>query len=119
MVAALKHPDVAMNRALKVRSFVASSDEIVAEYVKQTGKEWQVEYVSQNELREHEKKQWEAKNPSAALYALRRIWIEGGTLYDKWNNEEIGVKETETLSRVVAGEIQKGGGQAFRSGKLQ
>lgn len=119
MVAALKHPKMAMNRVLKVQSFVASLDQIVAEFEKQTCQKWEIVYFSQEELREHERKQWESKNPNAPLYTLRRIWIEGGTLYDKLDNDDIGVTETESLAKVIADEIQKGGGQAVRSGKLQ
>jgi hypothetical protein len=119
VVAALKHPKVAMNRALKVQSFVASLDEIVAEFEKQTCQKWEIDHFSQAELREHEKNQWESKNPNAPLYTLRRIWIEGGTLYNKTDNKDIGVTETESLAKVVTDEIQKGGGQAIRSGKLQ
>jgi hypothetical protein len=108
-----------MNRALKVQSFVASLDEIVAEFERQTLQKWDISRFSQAELREHEKKQWEDKNPNAPLYTLRRIWIEGGTLYNETDNEAIGVTETESLENVVANEIKKGGGQAIRSGELQ
>jgi hypothetical protein len=119
VVAALKHPKIAMNRALKVQSFVASMNEIVAEFEKQTHQKWKINHFSLAELREHERKQWEEKNPNAPLYTLRRIWIEGGTLYNKTDNEDIEVIETESLAKAVAGELKKGGGQAIRSGQLQ
>jgi hypothetical protein len=53
----------------------------------------------------------------AALFTLRRIWTEGGTLYEKRDNEAIGVMSTGTLEEVVRSAIEKEG-SAFRSGSL-
>ncbi|KAN0101431.1 isoflavone reductase family protein [Hyaloscypha variabilis] len=104
VVAALLHPEAAKNRALKVNSFTTTPLEIVSEFEKQTGGEkWEVEYVSFEKIRELEKKAYEESNPWAVGFTLRRIWGEGGTLYEKRDNWVIGKEEgLDSLSDAVA-----------------
>ncbi|KAL4722887.1 hypothetical protein ACLX1H_010127 [Fusarium chlamydosporum] len=81
VVAALRHPSESFNQALKVQSFVVTSQQILKELEKQTGGEpWTVSNYTLDELREAEKKGWAEGNPSSTMYTLRRIWSEGGTL---------------------------------------
>lgn len=102
VVKALLHPEAAKNRALKVNSFTATGHEIVAEFEKQTGGEkWSVTYTSFERLRELEKEAYANNHPAATLYTLRRIWAEGGTLYEKRDNGLIDGEDTETLSDAV------------------
>lgn len=101
VVAALLHPEVSKNRALIVNSFTTTPHEIVKEFEKQTNSKWTVTYTSLDDLRKLEEESWEKGHPSAASMTLRRIWTEGGTLYDKMDNEELGVKETDTLKHQV------------------
>ena len=112
VVAALLHPEAAKNRALRVNSFTTTPLDIVAEFEKQTGGEkWEVEYVSFEKIRELEKKAYEESNPWAVSFTLRRIWGEGGTLYEKRDNWVIGKEEgLDSLSDAVAVAIaaQKG-----------
>ncbi|GKU04797.1 isoflavone reductase family protein [Fusarium langsethiae] len=104
VVAALHHPSESFNKALKVQSFVVTQQQILKELEKQTGgKPWTVTNYTLDELREAEKKGWAEGNPNATLYTLRRIWSEGGTLYEKTDNERIGLKDEdlETLEDAV------------------
>ncbi|QPC79276.1 hypothetical protein HYE68_010028 [Fusarium pseudograminearum] len=104
VVAALRHPSESFNKALKVQSFVATQQQILKELEKQTGGEpWAVTNYTLDELREAEKKGWAEGNSSSTLYTLRRIWSEGGTLYEKTDNEKIGLKDEnlETLEDAV------------------
>lgn len=87
VVAALRHPFAARNRALRVNSFTTTPNEIVAEFEKQTGGEpWDVSFTSLEELKEIEKQAWAKKDPKAGSVTLRRIWTEGGTLYERRDN---------------------------------
>ena len=97
VVAALLHPEVSKNRALKVNSFTTTPDEILAEFERQTNSKWEVQYTPLDKLRELEKREYENKDPRAPLTSLRRIWTEGGTLYEKTDNDEIGAPPMETL----------------------
>jgi hypothetical protein len=104
VVAVLHHPAESFNKALKVQSFVVTSKQILQEFEKQTGGEsWTVSNYTLDELREAEKKGWAEGNPKAVSYTLRRIWSEGGTLYEKTDNERIGLKDDdlETLEDSV------------------
>ena len=105
LVAALLHPDESRNRALIVNSFTTTPNAILAEAEKQTEAKWQVDYTPLQELRQLEKEQWEQGYPGAVGTTLRRIWTEGGTLYDHRDNEIIGAQSSETLSRAVARQI--------------
>ena len=113
VAATLHHPEEAYGKALKVQSFVVTPKQVLAEYEKQTGANWTVSSTSLDEIRKLEAKLWEETGPKATGVTLRRIWAEGGTLYDKNDNEVIGVKEgdTDTLEvavrRALAGGYQK------------
>lgn len=87
-----------MGKALKVHSFEVTPKQVLAEYEKQTGAEWKVSYVPLSKLIELEKKLWEEQNPKATVITLRRIWAEGGTLYDKIDNETLGFKREDLES---------------------
>ncbi|OTB10177.1 hypothetical protein K445DRAFT_323209 [Daldinia sp. EC12] len=103
VVAALRHPEVSMGKVLKVQSFVTTPNEIVAEFEKQTGSKWTVEHTPNQKIREVENEKWNANDPIATLYTLKRIWAEGGTLYEKTDNEILGLtpEDMEPLSAAV------------------
>jgi len=109
VVAALLHPEEARNRALRVNSFTTTPLEIVSEFEKQTGgQKWDVEFVSFEKGRELEKKAYEESNPWAVGFTLRRIWGEGGTLYEKRDNWRIGKEEgLDSLHDAVAVSVKK------------
>jgi hypothetical protein len=100
-MASLKHPVESRNRALKVNSFTTTPKDILAEFERQTGATWQVSYTSLDELRALEKEAWVNGDPTAAGITLRRIWTEGGTLYEKRDNDLIGPVEVQSLSDIV------------------
>lgn len=108
VVAALKHPSVSQNRALKVNSFTTTGEETLAEFEKQTGGErWTKTYTSLDRLRELEQKAWAEGVPIATIFTLRRIWTEGGTLYDERDNGLIGEPKMESLADVVKRSIER------------
>lgn len=109
VVAALRHPDASVDRALKIQSFVATPNEILAAFEKQTGAQWTVEYSSLDKLRAVEERLWAEGKPIATGATLRRIWGEGGTLYERTDNEDIGLgaDEVESLEDAVRGAVQK------------
>jgi len=109
LVAALQHPQAAHNRALKVNSFTATPNQVVAEYERQTGgQKWDVEYVPRDEVLQNEKQAWEEKSPAATGHTLRRIWADGGTLYDRRDNGDIGFEgKEETLESQVRKAVEK------------
>ncbi|KNG82997.1 isoflavone reductase family protein [Aspergillus nomiae NRRL 13137] len=109
VLATLRHPSVAFNRALKVNSFTTTPAEIHAEFVRQTGgQSWpDVQYTSLPQLREAESEAWKAGKPEATILTLRRIWTEGGTLYDQRDNALIGEPPVQTLKDVVAQAIKQ------------
>lgn len=102
-MASLRHPDASFDKALKVQSFVATPKEILAEFEKQTGSKWESSYMPLQEVRAAEEKAWADGVPYATIFTLRRIWAEGGTLYEKTDNESIGVgpNDVETLDVAV------------------
>ncbi|RDW64451.1 uncharacterized protein DSM5745_09862 [Aspergillus mulundensis] len=101
VVATLTHWSSARGRALKLNSFTTTPREILAEFEKQTGEKWDVEYTSLDRLKEYEKEAWEKGEPDATALTLRRIWTEGGTLYEKRDNGDIEDEETMTLEEAV------------------
>ncbi|KEZ45232.1 hypothetical protein SAPIO_CDS2702 [Scedosporium apiospermum] len=110
VVAALKHPEASFDRAVKIQSFVVTPKEILAEFEKQTGGQpWKVEYTSLDDLRKLEDDAWKEGKGWATLATLRRIWAEGGTLYDKTDNEAIDLRDEdlENLETTVQREIAK------------
>jgi nucleoside-diphosphate-sugar epimerase len=110
LVASLRHPDQSFGKALKVQSFVVTPNQVLAEYEKQTGgNKWQVTQVPIAELEELEAKAWADGLPIATGFTLRRIWAEGGTLYEKNDNELIGVgpNDTDSLATAVGRALAK------------
>jgi len=101
LVAALLHPEATHKRALIVNSFTTTPADVLAEFEKQTGTKWEVSYTPLEKLKELEKDAWEKNHPAAAVFTLRRIWSEGGTLYEKTDNEVLGSPKTETLEQQV------------------
>ncbi|KAK3984652.1 hypothetical protein QBC44DRAFT_336677 [Cladorrhinum sp. PSN332] len=103
VAAALRHPEQSFGKALKVQSFVVTPNQVLAEYEKQTGAQWEVTKTPLDKVKALEAKLWEEGNPRATSPTLRRIWAEGGTLYEKNDNELIGVKEEdlESLEQAV------------------
>jgi hypothetical protein len=100
-VKALLHTQASRNRALKVNSFTTTPLEIVSEFEKQTGEKWRVEFTPFEKVRELEKKAYEEGNPRAVGFTLKRIWGEGGTLYERRDNWVVDGEETETLEDAV------------------
>jgi hypothetical protein len=93
---------------LKVQSFVTTAKEILEEFEKQTGSKFDVKYTPKDELRHTEQKLWDEGKPLATNFTLRRIWADGRTLYEKTDNENLGVKDEdlEPLSVVVGRAIR-------------
>ncbi|KAL4898865.1 hypothetical protein BDW74DRAFT_189867 [Aspergillus multicolor] len=111
VVATLTHWESARGRALKLNSFTTTPHEILAEFEKQTGEKWSVEYTSLDQLKAYEKEAWEEEQPDATGLTLRRIWTEGGTLYEKRDNGDIEAEETVTLEEAVREAIRAQTGQ--------
>jgi hypothetical protein len=107
LVAALRHPKEAKNKALIVNSFTTTPYDILAEYEKQLGAKFDVELTSLDELKRIEQEAWDRDGLGATGIILRRIWTEGGTLYDFRDNEKLGFTTPETLQEVVARAIKK------------
>ncbi len=107
MLAAL-HPEASRNKVLSVNSFTTTDKEILKEFEKQTGGQpWKVSYTRLDTLKKLEKEAWDVGNPFATLFTLRRIWAEGGTLYDKRDNDLIGAEDVmDSLADAVAEAIK-------------
>ncbi|KAL1968900.1 hypothetical protein VTN77DRAFT_1261 [Rasamsonia byssochlamydoides] len=104
VLATLRHPTASFNRALRVNSFTTTPAAIQAEFERQTGgSPWSdVQVTPLARLRELEQQAWEEGRPEATVLTLRRIWTEGGTLYEKRDNEVIGDPPVMTLEEIVA-----------------
>lgn len=91
-----------------MNSFTTSPAEIQAEFERQTtGKPWEnVSVTSLERLRELETTAWDSGNAAATVLTLRRIWTEGGTLYEQRDNGIIGEPQMMSLQEVVANAIQ-------------
>lgn len=110
LVAALTTPTSSSERVLKVNSFTTTGKQALEEFERQTGRKWEVGYTGMDELRELERKAWEEDSPVKTPLTLRRIWTEGGTLYEKRDNGQIGFEEgLETLADQVKNTIAKHG----------
>jgi hypothetical protein len=116
VAATLHHPDESYGKALKVQSFVVTPKQVLAEYERQTGAKWTVSSTTLDQVRELESKLWEAGEPRATGVTLRRIWAEGGTLYEKNDNELIGIKEGDADSLEVAVKRALAGGYQHEEG---
>ncbi|KAL7946819.1 hypothetical protein V8C42DRAFT_318870 [Trichoderma barbatum] len=92
VAAALKNLEATRNRALIVNSFTTTPREIVAEYEKQTGGQpWDVSFTGLGELKQLESDAWSKGDAMAGVVTLKRIWTEGGTLYDHRDNGVLGL----------------------------
>ena len=112
-------PDASRNATLIVNSFTCTPAEIAEEYQKQTGEKWEVSTTSLAKLKELEKEAYANKNPAATAFTLRRIWTEGGTLYEHRDNEKLGDVELETLEEQVKKNIENQTGKPRTSPILQ
>lgn len=117
LVAALHTPSAESPRILKVNSFTTTPAEILAFLEADTNGKWNVTYTPLDTLREKEKEAWEKKSPVATIFTLRRIWTEGGTLYEHRDNDKIGQPETESLEEQVKKAVEKEV-SGFQSGAL-
>ncbi len=91
-----------------MNSFTATPLEILAELEKQTGSKWDVSYTSLDKLKLLEKEGYETGAPWATGATLRRIWTEGGTLYDRpRDNVLIGDPPMQTLADQVREVIER------------
>lgn len=110
LVAALQTPIADAERILKVNSFTATGKEALTEFEKQTGTKWDVSFTSLDQLKELEKQAWEEDWPSKTPLTLRRIWTEGGTLYETRDNGKISFDDgLETLADQVQNTVAKHG----------
>ena len=93
---------------MRVNSFTATDTEILREFEKQTGVQpWKVSYTSVDTLRKLEQEGWDTGKPFATIFTLRRIWAEGGTLYEKRDNHLIEAESVmDTLADAVAEAIK-------------
>ena len=64
-------------------------------------------YTPLDKLEEIEKQAWEEGSPYATPCTLRRIWTEGGTLYEKRDNGSVGEPKMETVADQVKQVIAK------------
>ncbi|KAI1615094.1 isoflavone reductase [Exophiala viscosa] len=102
------HPEVSRNKALKVNSFTATDMEILQEFEEQTGNKWKISYTSMGQLKKIEQEAWSNGAPMATGATLRRIWAEGGTLYEKRDNDLIEAENVvDTLEDAVAEAIKQ------------
>ncbi|KAK2743566.1 hypothetical protein FQN55_007164 [Onygenales sp. PD_40] len=118
LLSALLHPSTSLNRALKVNSFTTTPLAILAEFERQTtttddNNKWTVSFTPLPNLRRLEKEAWESGAPNATVLTLRRIWTEGGTLYERRDNGDIGEPGVEGLEGVVRRvvRVQRGDGK--------
>lgn len=97
------------NRALCVNSFTTTPDQIQVEIERQLGgnQPWDISRTSLERLRQVEDAAWENGNPAATGVTLRRIWVEGGTLYAERANGIIGDPAVMGLEEVVKNEIAR------------
>ncbi|KAH0600203.1 hypothetical protein MHUMG1_01199 [Metarhizium humberi] len=109
VVAALRHPELSYGKALKISSFVVTPSQVLSEFEKQLGRKFTVKYIPLESLERTEAEFWEAGNPIATIATLRRIWAAGGTLYDKWDNDTIGLTSTDSLEGIIKSYLEEKG----------
>lgn len=102
LVASLRHPAESFDKALKVQSFVVTPNEVLAEYKRQSMGDWKASSISLQTLEDLESKLWSEGNARATGATLRRIWAEGGTLYEKNDNDLLGLKTKDLDSLETA-----------------
>lgn len=105
VVAALLHPIESKNRALLCNSFTTTPAAILAEFERQSGGEkWEVSVTDLPALKRLEKEAWARGEARAVPLSLRRIWTEGGTLYEKErDNAVVGMEEGVESLEVAVG----------------
>lgn len=107
VAAALKNLKDTRNRVLIVNDFTTTPREIVAEYERQTGAKWNVSITSLDELKKLEADGWAKGDPMAGAATLKRIWTQGGTLYDHRDNGLLGMEQgLDTLQDAVRDAIE-------------
>lgn len=108
VAAALLHPEHIKNKAIHVNSFTTTPKELVAEFERQTGGDpWRVDITDLETLKKLEKEAYAAGAARAGSYTLRRIWTSGGTLYEKRDNDLIGMEDgLDSLQTTVAQAIE-------------
>lgn len=63
--------------------------------------------ISLDKLKQLESRAYEQGSPQAGVLTLRRIWTEGGTLYEQRDNQLIGMEHgMETLEDAVKRAIE-------------
>lgn len=91
-----------------MNSFTTTPAEILAEFERQTsGDKWTVTYTSLEQLKSLEKEAWDSNSPPATVLTLRRIWTEGGTLYENRDNDAIEAPAMEMLATAVRRAIKQ------------
>lgn len=101
VTATLRHPAQSFSKALKVQSFVVNPQDVLKEFEKQTGSQFDVTYTTVDEIKNLENVLWDKNSdkpqpkPQATPVTLRRIWATGGTLYDKDDNDVLEVKKED------------------------
>ncbi|KAL6697105.1 hypothetical protein J3F84DRAFT_368022 [Trichoderma pleuroticola] len=108
LVAALQRPEVSVGKVLKIASFTKSPNKILAEYEKQLGYKLDTKYIPLDDVKSLEKKYWDEGSPLAVVGTLRRIWATGGAVYDKLDNEALGLDEgqLQPLEEAVRNRIE-------------
>ncbi|EXJ59089.1 hypothetical protein A1O7_06520 [Cladophialophora yegresii CBS 114405] len=107
VVAALMNTTASRNTTLIVHSFTATPHEILAEYERQTGCQWEKSYTTLERLKEIEREEYQVYSALATVVTLRRIWTEGGTLHKYYDETILGQVDAETLESQVAANIRK------------
>ena len=108
VVECIRHPAESEDKILIVNSFTTTPKDILAEFEKQTGSEWTVSYTSLEDLKRVEAQSWKDGADYATEATLRRIWTEGGTIYNKSrDNRLLGDPRMETLADQVEQIIKK------------
>lgn len=101
VTATLRHPAQSFGKALKVQSFIVTPKNVLAEFEKQTGSKFDVTYTPLPEIEELEEVLWDKNSdnaqpkPQSTPVTLRRIWAQGGTLYEKNDNDVLEVKNED------------------------
>jgi nucleoside-diphosphate-sugar epimerase len=107
LVAALRTRTNENERILKVNSFTVTPKQVLEEFEKQTGAKWEVSYTSVDDLKRAEQEAWKNDSPFKTVYTLRRIWIEGRTLYEESDNSKIEFVDVETMEEQVRKAIEQ------------
>ncbi|KAL7807902.1 hypothetical protein V8C44DRAFT_336680 [Trichoderma aethiopicum] len=109
VVAALQRPEVSVGKILKIASFTKSAKEVLAEFERQLGQKFAVKHVPLEDAKSLEKKYWDEGNPAAVVGTLRRIWATGGAVYEKLDNEDLGLlpEQLQSLEVAVRNRLEK------------